>query len=96
MGFIGTLFELCQRLNETGKSRTYHSVDRLILIILTHLVSTTTKRTFLAMKVVKTRFQSKMDDEFLVDNLVIYIEKERTATFSTSSKIDDFESRKKH
>ncbi|XP_015953841.1 uncharacterized mitochondrial protein AtMg00810-like [Arachis duranensis] len=36
-----------------------------------------------------------MADEFLADNLVIYIEKEIAATFSTDSIIDYFKSRKK-
>ncbi|XP_057734603.1 uncharacterized protein LOC130950059 [Arachis stenosperma] len=93
---IGTLSELCQRSKKTEKSRTYHLVDRLIRNVLTLLVSTaTTERAFSAIKIVKTRLRSKMADEFLVDNLVIYIEKEIAATFSTDSIIDDFESRKK-
>ncbi|XP_015964563.1 uncharacterized protein LOC107488347 [Arachis duranensis] len=93
---VGTLYELCPRLKETGKSRTYHLVDRLIRNVLTLPVSTaTTERAFSAMKIVKTRLQSKMAHEFLADNLVIYIEKEIAATFSTNSIIDDFESRKK-
>ncbi|XP_025617098.1 uncharacterized protein [Arachis hypogaea] len=93
---IGTLSKLCQRLKETGKSKTYHLVDRLIRNVLTLLVSTATiERAFSAMKIVKTRLRSKMADEFLTDNLVIYIEKEIAATFSTDSIIDDFESRKK-
>ncbi|XP_016195632.1 uncharacterized protein LOC107636648 [Arachis ipaensis] len=93
---VGTLSELCKRLKETGKLKTYHLVDRLICNVLTLPVSTaTTERAFSAMKIFKTRLQSKMADEFLVDNLVICIEKEIAATFSTNSIIDDFESRKK-
>ncbi|XP_025702547.1 uncharacterized protein [Arachis hypogaea] len=68
---IGTLFELCNKLQETGKSRTYHMVDRLIRLVLTLPVSTaTTERAFSAMKIVKTRLRSKMADEFLAANLV--------------------------
>ncbi|XP_057760503.1 uncharacterized protein LOC130980872 [Arachis stenosperma] len=93
---IGTLSELCNKLQETGKSRTYHMVDRLIRLVLTLPMSTaTTERAFSAMKIVKTRLQSKMADEFLADNLVIYIEKELAAIFDTNSIIDDFENRKK-
>ncbi|KAL1349338.1 hypothetical protein AAHE18_07G149900 [Arachis hypogaea] len=93
---IGTLSELCNKLQETGKSRTYHMVDRLIRLVLTLPVSTaTTERAFSAMKIVKTRLRSKMADEFLADNLVIYIEKELAAIFDTNSIIDDFENRKK-
>ncbi|XP_015955548.1 uncharacterized protein LOC107479943 [Arachis duranensis] len=93
---IGTLSELCNKLQETGKSRTYHMVDRLIRLVLTLPVSTaTTERTFSAMKIVKTRLRSKIADEFLADNLVIYIEKELAAIFDTNSIIDDFKNRKK-
>ncbi|XP_020967647.1 zinc finger protein 862-like [Arachis ipaensis] len=93
---IGTLSELCKKLQETGKSRTYHMVDRLIRLVLTLPVSTaTTEKTFSAIKIVKTRLKSKMADEFLADNLVIYIEKELAAIFDTNSIIDDFENRKK-
>ncbi|XP_072086992.1 uncharacterized protein [Arachis hypogaea] len=67
---IGTLSELCNKLQETGKSRTYHMVDRLIRLVLTLPVSiATTERAFSAIKIVKTRLQSKMADEFLADNL---------------------------
>ncbi|XP_020967725.1 uncharacterized protein LOC110262386 [Arachis ipaensis] len=85
---IGKLFELCNKLQETGKSRTYHMVDRLIRLVLTLPVSTaTTERAFSAIKIVKTRLRSKMADEFLADNLV-YIEKELAAIFDTNSIID--------
>ncbi|XP_025647734.1 uncharacterized protein [Arachis hypogaea] len=67
---IGTLSELCNKLQETEKSRTYHIVDRLIRLVLTLPVSTTTtERAFLTMKIVKTRLRSKIADEFLADNL---------------------------
>ncbi|XP_015953969.1 uncharacterized protein LOC107478340 [Arachis duranensis] len=53
---IGTLSELCNKLQEMGKSRTYHMVDRLIRLVLTLPVSTATiERAFSAMKIVKTR-----------------------------------------
>ncbi|XP_025669803.1 uncharacterized protein [Arachis hypogaea] len=68
---IGTLSELCNKLQKMGKSRTYHIVDRLIRLVLTLPVSTaTTERAFSAMKIVKTRLRNKMADEFLADNLV--------------------------
>ncbi|XP_025693053.2 uncharacterized protein [Arachis hypogaea] len=67
---IGTLFELCNKLQETEKSRAYHMVDRLIRLVLTLPVSTaTTERAFSAMKIIKTRLRSKIADEFLADNL---------------------------
>ncbi|EOY23088.1 Uncharacterized protein TCM_015088 [Theobroma cacao] len=92
---IKTLSELCQRLTETEKSKNYHLIDRLIHLILTLSVSTTTtERAFSAMKIVKTRLRNKMNEEFLADNLVVYIEKDIASLFNTELIIDEFESRK--
>jgi hypothetical protein len=45
------------------------------------------------MELVKTRLRNKMEDEFLRDCLLIYIEKEM-AEFSVDTIIDDFNSKK--
>jgi hypothetical protein len=47
---------------------------------------------FSAMKVVKTRLRYKMDDEFLANNLVVYIEREIAESFNSDSILDDFAS----
>ncbi|XP_021856696.2 uncharacterized protein [Spinacia oleracea] len=71
-----TIADLCRSLAETGKSDVYHLVDRLIRLILTLPVSTaTTERAFSAMKIVKTNLRNKMEDDFLSNYLVVYIEK---------------------
>lgn len=49
---------------------------------------TTTERAFSAMNIVKTKLQNKMEDDFLVDYLVVYIEKEVAKRFSTDAIID--------
>jgi hypothetical protein len=46
------------------------------------------------MKLVKTRLCSRMEDEFLADNLVVYIEKEIAKDFTTEMIIDEFYSMK--
>ena len=46
------------------------------------------------MKIVKTRLCNKMEDEFLSDNLVVYIEKEIAENFTTDSILNDFRSLK--
>ena len=57
-------------------------IEKLLSLVLTLLVSTAmTKRAFSTMKLVKTRLRSKMDDEFLADSLVLYIEREIAETF---------------
>ena len=63
--------------------------------MLTLPVSTaTTERAFSAMKYVKTRLRNRMEDEFLVDNLVVYIEKEIAKNFTVEMIMDEFYSMK--
>ena len=47
------------------------------------------------MNVIKTNFHNKMDDEFFMKALMLFIEKDIIATASTDSIIDDFEDLKK-
>ncbi|XP_012448837.1 uncharacterized protein LOC105772033 [Gossypium raimondii] len=74
--------EFFKSLVESGKSVMYPLVDRLIRLILTLPVSTaSSEHTFSAMKIVKTRLRSKMEDDFLRSSLVVYIEKEIVEKF---------------
>ena len=60
--------------------------------MLTLLISTaTTERAFLVMNAIKTDFCNKMEDEFLSDTMMLFIERDIAATISTDSIIDDFE-----
>ena len=64
----------------------------LIRIVLTSPVTTaSTEHTFSAMKLVKTRLHNKMEDEFLRDCLVTYIEKDIAIGISTNAIIDEFD-----
>ncbi|XP_021849310.1 uncharacterized protein [Spinacia oleracea] len=88
---LSNLQEVCEYLSQTEKSNVYYLFDRLIRLILTLPVSTTTtERAFSAMKIMKTRLRNKMEDEFLADSLVIYIERKLAKTYSIKSIIDDF------
>ncbi|XP_059456615.1 uncharacterized protein LOC132186648 [Corylus avellana] len=88
---LSSIAELCQGLAKTKKSETYYLIDRLIRLILTLLVSTTTtERAFSAMKIVKTRLRNKMDDDFLANSLVIYIERKIAESFDLDSILDNF------
>ena len=88
---LTSLSELCQRLVETGKVSIYFLIDRLVRLVLTLPVSTaTTERTFSAMKLVKTTLRNKMEDGFLADCLVIYIERELARNIDSDSIINDF------
>jgi hypothetical protein len=64
--------------------------------VLTLPVSTaTSKRAFSAINIVKTRLRNKIEDEFVTDSLMVYIEREVIVTVSIDSIIDDFRDLKK-
>ena len=70
-------------------------IDRLLCLVITLLVSTATiKRSFLAMKIIKTRLRNKMEAGFLDDSMIVHIEIEIASSFCFNSIIDDFKSLK--
>ncbi|XP_073120561.1 uncharacterized protein [Henckelia pumila] len=92
---LSTISELCQWLVKTNKFFTYNLIFRVVLLVLMLPVSTaTTERSFCAMNIVKTRLRSKMEDEFLSDALMVYIEKEIARNVSMDAIIEDFENLK--
>jgi len=42
------------------------------------------------MKIVKTKLRNRMEDDFLADYLIVYIEKEIAERFTIDMTIDDF------
>ncbi|KAL6292914.1 hypothetical protein ACE6H2_001056 [Prunus campanulata] len=92
---MSTLLELCQVLIKTDRAKAYYLIDRLIRLVLTLPVSTaTTERAFSAMKHVKTVLRNKMEDEYLADSLIVYIEKELSVDIDLDSIIKDFDTLK--
>jgi hypothetical protein len=88
---MSSIADFCQGLVETEKSTIYPLINRLIQLILTLPVSTTTtERAFLVMKIVKTRLRNRMEDDFLANYLIVYIEKEIAERFIIDMIIDDF------
>ncbi|KAL5820586.1 hypothetical protein ACOSQ3_022468 [Xanthoceras sorbifolium] len=88
---FASLSELCQCLSETKRSEHYTLVDKLIRLVLTLPVSTaTTERASSAMKLLKTPLRNKMEDDFLTDCMVIYIEREIADTIDLEYIIDEF------
>ena len=72
-------------------------IDRLIRLVLTLPVSTATReRAFSATKLLKTRLRNRMEDEFLADNMIVYIEKEIAWNFTIEMIMDEFYSMKNH
>ena len=83
---------MCQWLVRTEKSTIYQLVFLVVVFLLTLPVSTaTTERPFSAMNIIKTRLHNKIEDEFLTDSLILFIEKEIMGTHSIDSIIDDFQ-----
>lgn len=65
---------------------------RLITLVLTLPVSTaSTERAFSAMKILKTDLRNKMDDAFLGDIMVIYIERQFAKEINIETMIDEFD-----
>jgi hypothetical protein len=42
------------------------------------------------MKLVKTRLRNRIEDEFLADHMIVYIEKEIAKEFTIEMRMDDF------
>jgi len=59
------------------------------------LITQPTERAFSVIKIVKTRFHNRMEDDFLTNYLIVYIEKEIVERFTIDMIIDDFYSMKK-
>lgn len=88
---LSTINELCCRLVETSKLQHYNLIDRLIRLVLTLPVSTaTTERSFSAMKHVKTVLRNKMEEDFLADSMMLYIERDLVEDIDSNSIIDEF------
>ncbi|XP_042471469.1 uncharacterized protein LOC122053481 [Zingiber officinale] len=86
-----TLVELCQQLTESGRSKVYVMLTRLIHLLLTLPVSiATTERAFSTMKNVKIALRNKMEDEFLENCLTLYIERDLAKDIDVDSIIDEF------
>ncbi|XP_058192114.1 uncharacterized protein LOC131309510 [Rhododendron vialii] len=86
-----TISELCRGLVETKKSESYHLIEKLIRLVATLPVTTTTaERAFSAMKHVKTDLPNKMKDDFLADSMIMYIERDLVQDIDSYSIIDDF------
>ena len=94
---MSKISKLCTGSKISGKSKIYFLIDRLIRLVLTLPVSTTTtERAFSTMKLLKTRLRNRMEDELLADNIIVYIEKEIARNFIVEMIMDEFYSMKNH
>ncbi|KAL6179051.1 hypothetical protein ACLB2K_050567 [Fragaria x ananassa] len=87
-----SLSDLCRRLIESRKAAFFPMIYRLICLVLTLPVSTaTTERAFSSMNILKNKLRNKMEDDFLDDLMVLYIEKELADSIENDSVIEEFE-----
>ncbi|KAM0844394.1 hypothetical protein ACQ4PT_057081 [Festuca glaucescens] len=83
--------QLAEINDRFGKAATYSMVDRLLRLVITLPVSTTTtERAFSAMKLIKTRLRNRMGDDFLRHYMIVYIGKEIAAKITSDDIIDLF------
>ncbi|XP_074327361.1 uncharacterized protein LOC141665279 [Apium graveolens] len=88
---LSTPGDLCHGFVTTEKAYMYPLVDRLLKLVLTLPASTaTSERAFSAMKIVKTCPRNRMEDEFLIAYLFLYIEKEIAEIISIDEIINSF------
>jgi hypothetical protein len=89
---LTSVSDLCRRLVETRKSAFFPMIYRLICLVLTLPVSTaTTERAFSSMNIIKNKLRNKIEDEFLDDLMLLYIEKEFADQIDNDSVIAEFE-----
>ncbi|KAJ9538686.1 hypothetical protein OSB04_031419 [Centaurea solstitialis] len=92
---LTSIADLCQWLVKTKRKTTFDLIYRVISLLLTLPASTaTTERSFSAMNTVKTRIRNKMEDEFLNDSLVLFIEREVAEKISLEEIMEDFKAAK--
>ena len=88
---LKSLSELSQWLVRTEIQNTTNLFIEWWDLCLLPVFTATTERAFSTTKVVKTNLRNKMENDFLTDSLMLYIEKNIASTFSLDSIGDDFE-----
>ncbi|XP_028106200.1 uncharacterized protein LOC114305335 [Camellia sinensis] len=74
---LNGIADLAKKMVETRRDKVYPLVYLLLTLALILLVATTTvERVFSAMNIVKNRLRNRMGDEWMNDNLVVYIERD--------------------
>ncbi|KAL6533012.1 hypothetical protein OROMI_027124 [Orobanche minor] len=88
---VNGLGDLAQKLVESNRDKVYPLVYKLITLALILPVGTATvERAFSTMNIVKIRLRNRMSDEWMNDNLVIYLEKDLFKQVSNEAIIHKF------
>ncbi|XP_042410891.1 uncharacterized protein LOC122000593 [Zingiber officinale] len=89
---IEDLGSLAKKMVETGKNTIFLLVYHLIELALVLLVATTSvERVFSMMKIIKTDLCNRMEDEWMNDSLVVYIENDIFATIENEQILQYFQ-----
>ncbi|KDO65534.1 hypothetical protein CISIN_1g041731mg, partial [Citrus sinensis] len=74
----------------------FTKIELIRLVLTLHVSTATTERAFSAMKLIKTTHRNKMENEFLSDCIVIYIEREIADNIDSDAIVDEFSFLKNH
>ncbi|KAL9668272.1 hypothetical protein QQ045_002651 [Rhodiola kirilowii] len=89
---VTSIFDVCRLLVEHGKSTLFPMIYGLICLISTLPVSTaTTERTVSLLNIIKSTLINKMNNEFLDDLIVLYVERTYADYISNDAVIVEFE-----
>ena len=87
--------ELAERLVNTRKHETYPLVNLLVKLVLTLPVATATvERSFSAMKYIKNELRNRMEDQWMNDCLVVYIEEDIACSIDNETIMQRFQNMK--
>ena len=87
--------ELAEKLVNTRKHETYPLICLLVKLALTIPVATATvKRSFSAMKYIKNELHNRMEDQWMNDCLIVYIEKNVACSIDNETIMQRFQNMK--
>ncbi|XP_073153981.1 uncharacterized protein [Henckelia pumila] len=87
INLVSSTKKLLQKLREVGWEKFVETVIKFCK----RNVYSTTERAFSAMNLVKTSLRNKMDDDFLADCMVFYIERDFSDSIDIEAIIDEFD-----
>jgi hypothetical protein len=94
---LQTIAELSRKMVETNKHQCYPLVYRLVKLVLVLPVATDiVERIFSAIKLVKTYLRNRIDDEYMSNSLICYVEKQEMEKVTNDIVVRRFKAMAKH
>jgi hypothetical protein len=94
---IDSLVILYHLLVDIGLANDFNLISKLIWLVLTISISTLmTEQAFSFVKFIKNQLWNTIEDEFVVDYMIIYIERDFAISIDSESIIEEFYSIKKY